>query len=83
MHSGIGPAAELAKHSIPVVVDLPGVGTHLQDHPHVSTRYRAGPSCESISFLVGRTLLEKAKLLKAHLQYQLFGTGPLTCNVSP
>jgi choline dehydrogenase-like flavoprotein len=32
MLSGIGPAAELAKHGISVVHDLPGVGEHLHDH---------------------------------------------------
>lgn len=30
--SGIGPAAELRAHGIPVVHDLPGVGENLQDH---------------------------------------------------
>ncbi|CAG9952879.1 unnamed protein product [Clonostachys rosea f. rosea IK726] len=35
MLSGIGPAAELAKHSIPLVVDSPHVGQHLLDHPGV------------------------------------------------
>ncbi|KAB5533634.1 hypothetical protein GE09DRAFT_1144606 [Coniochaeta sp. 2T2.1] len=30
--SGIGPAAELAHHNIPLVADLPGVGAHLQDN---------------------------------------------------
>ena len=30
--SGIGPATELNSFSIPVLVDLPGVGTNLQDH---------------------------------------------------
>ena len=30
--SGIGPGAELAKHGIAVVSDLPGVGENLQDH---------------------------------------------------
>ncbi|KAH8811357.1 hypothetical protein F5884DRAFT_749744 [Xylogone sp. PMI_703] len=30
--SGIGPASELQKFNISVVVDLPGVGTNLQDH---------------------------------------------------
>lgn len=30
--SGIGPADELNSFSIPVLVDLPGVGTNLQDH---------------------------------------------------
>jgi len=32
MLSGIGPAAELNKHSIAVHQDLPGVGQNLQDH---------------------------------------------------
>ena len=31
--SGVGPAAELAEHNIPLVHDLPGVGENLQDHP--------------------------------------------------
>jgi len=30
--SGIGPAAELQKHNIPVLHDLPDVGKNLQDH---------------------------------------------------
>ncbi|OTB06229.1 putative GMC oxidoreductase [Hypoxylon sp. CI-4A] len=33
--SGIGPADELNKHDIPVVVDLPGVGRNLRDHYEV------------------------------------------------
>ncbi|OTB11524.1 putative GMC oxidoreductase [Daldinia sp. EC12] len=33
--SGIGPAAELEKHNISLVVDLPGVGRRLQDHYEV------------------------------------------------
>jgi choline dehydrogenase len=32
MLSGVGPAEELQRHGIPVVHDLPGVGSHLQDH---------------------------------------------------
>ena len=32
MLSGIGPAAQLEEHGIPVVRDLPGVGRNLQDH---------------------------------------------------
>ncbi|GKZ36311.1 hypothetical protein AbraIFM66950_007345 [Aspergillus brasiliensis] len=35
MLSGIGPAAELKKHGIPIVVDNPHVGQHLLDHPGV------------------------------------------------
>ncbi len=30
--SGIGPAAELQSHGIPVIADRPGVGANLQDH---------------------------------------------------
>jgi choline dehydrogenase len=32
MLSGIGPGAELQKHGIQPIVDLPGVGANLQDH---------------------------------------------------
>ncbi|KAF9638993.1 Glucose-methanol-choline oxidoreductase [Lasiodiplodia theobromae] len=35
--SGIGPADELASHSIPLVKDLPGVGTNLQDRYEIPT----------------------------------------------
>ncbi|MFO0996033.1 MAG: choline dehydrogenase [Alphaproteobacteria bacterium] len=35
MLSGIGPAEELARHGIPVVHDLKGVGANLQDHPDI------------------------------------------------
>lgn len=38
--SGVGPAAELAKFGIPVVADLPGVGTNLQDHYEVAVQGR-------------------------------------------
>lgn len=33
MLSGIGPARELARHGIPLVLDNPAVGQGLQDHP--------------------------------------------------
>ena len=35
MLSGIGPSAELQRHGIPVVHDLPGVGRNLHDHVDV------------------------------------------------
>jgi len=38
MLSGIGPTAELRKHGIDVVVDLPGVGKNLAEHPLVSVQ---------------------------------------------
>lgn len=36
MLSGIGPAAHLRRHGIPVRIDLPGVGTNLQDRVEVA-----------------------------------------------
>jgi choline dehydrogenase len=40
MLSGIGPAAHLREHDIPVRVDLPGVGRNLQDRYEVAVTYR-------------------------------------------
>ncbi|PLN76421.1 choline dehydrogenase [Aspergillus taichungensis] len=39
--SGVGPADELNKFGIPVVADLPGVGTNLQDHYEVAVQGHA------------------------------------------
>lgn len=41
MLSGIGPAAELKRHGIPVRRDVPEVGTNLRDHLRVSVRWAA------------------------------------------
>jgi choline dehydrogenase len=37
--SGIGASSQLEAFSIPVVVDLPGVGENLQDHPKVDLHF--------------------------------------------
>lgn len=39
--SGVGPADELKEFDIPVVVDLPGVGTNLQDHYEINVQGKA------------------------------------------
>ncbi|WP_052292208.1 GMC family oxidoreductase [Methanosphaerula palustris] len=36
--SGVGPKKELARHGIPVVADVPGVGENLNDHLMVNVR---------------------------------------------
>ena len=41
MLSGIGPAADLRRHGLAVVADLPGVGENLHDHPRASVRWNA------------------------------------------
>jgi choline dehydrogenase len=38
--SGIGPAALLQQHGIPVAEDLPGVGANLQDHLQIRSVYK-------------------------------------------
>ncbi|KAF5020274.1 hypothetical protein F66182_7708 [Fusarium sp. NRRL 66182] len=38
--SGVGPADELKRFDIPVIVDLPGVGTNLQDHYEIVVQSR-------------------------------------------
>ncbi|MBV9523634.1 MAG: choline dehydrogenase [Alphaproteobacteria bacterium] len=37
--SGVGPADEIGRHGIPVVLDLPGVGRNLQDHLEFYVQY--------------------------------------------
>jgi choline dehydrogenase len=41
MLSGIGPGAELRRHGLAVVRDVPAVGANLQDHLRVSLRWAA------------------------------------------
>ena len=41
MLSGIGPADDLRAVGIPVIVEAPGVGQNLRDHPAVHVRWRA------------------------------------------
>jgi choline dehydrogenase len=43
MRSGIGDSAQLRRHGIPVVTDLPAVGTGLREHPQLALRWRARP----------------------------------------
>ena len=55
LRSGIGPAADLRALGLPVVVDLPGVGANLADHPGVELvlgwagNVRPGPLFHSLA----------------------------------
>ena len=69
MLSGLGPAAHLREHGLDCLIDLPGVGSNLIDHPEVpmaaTTKgahgyYRQG---------------EGWRMLLNGLQFKLFGTG--------
>ena len=81
MLSGIGPADHLSSFGIPVVQDLPGVGSRLADHVVVDLAYM-DKSKTSLSYLRPQTFWEALKLTKALMQYKLTGKGPLTTNVS-
>lgn len=70
--SGIGPADDLRKLDIPVVVDLPGVGQHLEDHLSTGVLY----ACKQPITLAG------AESLVNLLNFMLFKRGPLTSNVA-
>jgi choline dehydrogenase len=70
MLSGIGPAQHLADKGVPVLLDAPGVGRNLGEHPRVPLEYAAnGP----LTF-VNQLRFDRAA--RAVLQWQLFGTGP-------
>ncbi|SIN78358.1 choline dehydrogenase [Vannielia litorea] len=57
MLSGIGPAAHLAEHGIPVVADRAGVGQNLQDHLELYVQYA---SAQPVSLYRYWNLLGKA-----------------------
>jgi choline dehydrogenase len=74
--SGVGPADELNKFSIPVVKDIPGVGGGLTDHPVVWARFKTRQKRDFNDlnqFGFAR--------IKSLVQYTLFKAGPLTSNV--
>ena len=74
--SGLGPAALLREHGIPVVADLPGVGENLQDHLLLRLVYKCAQPVTTNDDL--RNLWGKARV---GLQWLLFRTGPLSVGV--
>jgi choline dehydrogenase len=76
MLSGIGPAAELAKHGITVLHDSPAVGRHLQDHLGIDYLYKC-----SVPTLNNELCSWYGKLW-AGLNYALFRRGPLRLSVN-
>jgi choline dehydrogenase len=56
--SGIGPAAHLRQVDLPVLVDLPGVGENLQDHPLLRVLFKAQKPIRFDAALKGSTYLQ-------------------------
>ncbi|KAI0787497.1 GMC oxidoreductase [Fomes fomentarius] len=79
--SGVGPADHLQSHGLPVVADLPGVGSHLMDHLVIDFNF-LDKSKSSISFLQSESFVNRLKLIQALLTYNLTGRGVLTSNVA-
>jgi choline dehydrogenase-like flavoprotein len=70
MLSGIGPAAELRAHGVPVVADLPGVGANLQDHLDYIIGYTS-PRAD----VVGLNPAGVVRLIRAGLDWRRTGEG--------
>jgi choline dehydrogenase len=61
MLSGIGPAAQLREHTIPVVVDLPGVGQNLRDHLQAFVVYRTREDFPAPGLATGNALFLRTR----------------------
>ncbi|MCM3516415.1 GMC family oxidoreductase [Nocardioides sp. P86] len=71
MLSGIGPGAHLREVGVDVLVDLPGVGQNLHDHPAVPLVFRTRDTTDLMDH---NTLVQFARA-------KATGTGPLVSNV--
>jgi len=75
--SGVGPAALLNRHGIPVVADRAGVGENLQDHLQIRLIYEVTKPIttnDELNSWVGRA--------KMGLQWALFRGGPLAIGIN-
>ena len=74
--SGMGDAALLKRHGLPVLVELPRVGQGLQDHLHITHTYRARvPTLNDV-------LRPWHGKLRAALQFAWSRRGPLSMGVN-
>ncbi|HYE39502.1 MAG TPA: GMC family oxidoreductase N-terminal domain-containing protein, partial [Ramlibacter sp.] len=76
MLSGVGPAAHLQEHGIPVVHDLPGVGRNLHDHVDVVQVIDA----PHLTDLFGLSFRGMVNAAKAVAEWRRQRTGLLTTN---
>ena len=76
MLSGIGPAAHLQAHGVPVVHDLPGVGRNLHDHVDVVQVVDA----PGLTDLFGLSLTGVGRVVKGIFEWRNHRSGMLTSN---
>jgi choline dehydrogenase-like flavoprotein len=75
--SGVGPADELERHGIPLVLELPGVGKNLQDHCDVLIVHEA---TRRVGYSLGPLFLWRGA--KGLVDYLVRRRGPLTSNIA-
>ncbi|MBS0318147.1 MAG: GMC family oxidoreductase N-terminal domain-containing protein, partial [Proteobacteria bacterium] len=75
--SGLGPAALLGRHGIPLVRDLPGVGENLQDHLQIRLIYECSKPITTNDAL--NSWLGQARL---GLQWLVARSGPLAVGIN-
>lgn len=75
MLSGIGPAAHLGEHGIPVLVDRAGVGENLQDHVDYVAAFETKGG-----YFMGKTLRHALRTAGALLRWLRRRDGALTTN---
>jgi choline dehydrogenase len=71
--SGVGPAAQLRDHGIPIVLDRPGVGDNLQDHLQLRAIYKVAGART-----LNTTYHSPFGRIGMALEYALLRRGPLT-----
>ena len=76
MLSGVGAGADLQRHGLPVVHDLPGVGQNLQDHIDHVQSWRS--SSRSKTF--GLSMRGTGRMVSGVLEWRKKRTGLLTTN---
>ncbi|MEQ1713550.1 MAG: GMC family oxidoreductase N-terminal domain-containing protein, partial [Hyphomicrobium sp.] len=77
MLSGIGPAADLATHGIPIIADRPAVGQNLQDHLQIRLIYRCRrpiTTNDQLNSWIGQA--------RIGLQWALARSGPLAVGIN-
>jgi choline dehydrogenase len=71
--SGVGPADVLARHGIPIVKDLKGVGANLQDHLQARLIYGCNDRCT-----LNDDLQSWSRMVRAGMRFALSRQGPLS-----